>query len=561
MADLTPLVQKYIGPINKPKHLNYYSALGLAELTDDRGAIALAIEAAIEKLKRAERSQDPKGFEEVVKIVRHARVTLLDGEKKATYDTQLKSLLRKIDPSVFGEDSQLLTESARLKELLPSGDPSAPFSLTDFLKSRPEDIEYETVAQRQEALRPLLVAVPFDMASSQSRGLPSTTSDGPIQHASPQQPLRPLATSKGSRSQAASSKSLQEELRRNRRQKNLISVGVAVGGAVVLVGFGLWMFLGSRARQQAMLAERAANQNAIANQQQAIPVSNPIATNQPDFGATSSKLASPKQGKQEPKRMNLGIRRNPNSRSTDSATPMQLPKLGVGDAMGNSSGAPAESPSMNNTSASVEPNGMPKDMSKEMPNTLSAGGEKPAGESSMESAKSESWSIAMNAALVAIKRQDTKQFETEMEKAFAATDDPQKIAQSEGLNVMGQLVPMSEKAFSDGYAGLRATNAISLGGSTQASIVEVTPELLVVRVKGTNERFEFDKLPMEWVLEIANLELSDAPIDDAVRGTLLQWNQRATPESKAAAKKYFDKASSKDKKFSNLDGIINRQYK
>lgn len=173
MADLLPLVQNYIGPISKPKHLNYYSALGLDELTEDRGAIALAVEAAIDKLKKADRTQDPKGFEEVVKIVRHARTTLLDGEKKSAYDVQLKALLRKVAPSVLGEDSQLLTESARLKELLPSGDPSAPFSLTDFLKSRPDDIAYETVAERQAALRPLLAANPFDLANSSSRSSPT----------------------------------------------------------------------------------------------------------------------------------------------------------------------------------------------------------------------------------------------------------------------------------------------------------------------------------------------------------------------------------------------------
>jgi len=104
-------------------------------------------------------------------------------------------------------------------------------------------------------------------------------------------------------------------------------------------------------------------------------------------------------------------------------------------------------------------------------------------------------------------------------------------------------VPMSDKAFGDGYAGLRATNSISLGGSSQASIVEASPELLVMRVKRKNERFEFDKLPMEWVLAIAELKLSEAAIDDPVRGTLLQWDNRATAESKLDAKKAFQKAA------------------
>ena len=120
---------------------------------------------------------------------------------------------------------------------------------------------------------------------------------------------------------------------------------------------------------------------------------------------------------------------------------------------------------------------------------------------------------------------------------------------------------MSDKAFGDGYAGLRATNSISLGGSNQASIVEASPELLVMRVKGKNERFEFDKLPMEWVLAIAELELSEAAIDDAVRGTLLQWDNRATAESKQDAKKAFQKAAGKDKKFEGLEAVFDSIYK
>ena len=537
MADLLPLVQTYIGPISKPKHLNYYSALGLDELTEDRGAIALAVEAAIDKLKKADRTQDPKGFEEVVKIVRHARTTLLDGEKKSAYDVQLKALLRKVAPSVLGEDSQLLTESARLKELLPSGDPSAPFSLTDFLKSRPDDIAYETVAERQAALRPLLAANPFDLANSSSRSLPTAQVEMNARPSSAPSELSTAHSEKSTPSRVGSSKSLQEELRRSRRQKNLISGGIAVGGACLLVGFGLWMFLNSRAEQQAMIAQRAANQPALSNQQQPISVNSSTSINETgdDVNASANKKET---SPPERTRMNLGFGGKSKSTSAEPATPMQLPTVGGGDA--DKSTAKADSTAMDK---------MPMNDGE------------PISKPGMATMKPESWALAMNAALDAIKKRDIQRFEMEIEKAFAATEDAGKTKQSQSLNLIGQLVPMSDKAFGDGYAGLRATNSISLGGSNQASIVEASPELLVMRVKGKNERFEFDKLPMEWVLAIAELELSEAAIDDAVRGTLLQWDNRATAESKLAANKAFQKAAGKDKKFESLEAVFDSVYK
>jgi hypothetical protein len=246
--------------------------------------------------------------------------------------------------------------------------------------------------------------------------------------------------------------------------------------------------------------------------------------------------------------MNLGISRDTNS----SDSPMQLPTV--------SGMEQAKEMATDTATKTAQPGPEPSPM-KQPPKDMSMDDDKPAMTPAMESMKSEAWVAAMNAALNAIKKRDTPLFEAEIEKAMTATEDPEKVSQSESLNLMGQLVPMSEKAFRDGYASLRATNAISLGGSSQASIVEVTPEQLVVREKGKNERLEFDKLPMEWVLAIADLELSDTPVDDAVRGTLLQWDQRATADSKVAAKKFFEKAAAKDKKFSNLEQIFNSQYK
>ena len=543
MADLLPLVQNYIGPIATPKHLNYYSALGLDELTEDRSSIAVAIENAIERLKRADRTQDPKGFEEVVKIVRQARVTLLDGEKKSTYDVQLKSVLRKVAPTVLGEDSQLLTESARLKELLPVGDPSSPFSLAAFLKSRPEDIPYETVAERHAALRPLLQATPAEVAVSRS-----------LQNFREGNSLSPIPVQSKSINSVpqriSPSNVLQEELRRNRKQKNLITGGVAIGGACLFAGLALWMFLNSRAERVALMEKRNAAQNNA--------VQNSLATSEAGLTPVEGGKVKPVP---ERNRMNLGSVRGANSPPVDTTSPMKLPTIGAEEPpVELSDGQPvmmdAALPGEPTPVAEPIPEAMPDPTlptmkPEEMVNT-------PAPEPEPEGANA--WAVAMNKALEAIKKRKFDQFEPEIEKALSATQDPVKLKQTEKLNLIGQLVPMGAQAFQDGYGSLKSTNTLSLGGSNKANIVEAKPDLLVARIKGKNERMPIDQLPMELVLAIANMELSNTATDDAVRGAVLQWDPRATPESKASAKQYFDKAATKDPKFANLETVVDAVF-
>jgi len=552
MSDLLPLVQKYIGPIAAPKHLNYYSALGLDELTEDRGAIALAVEGAIEKLKRSDRTEDPKGFEEVVKIVRHARVTLLDGEKKSTYDLQLKALLRKVAPDVLGEGSQLLTESARLKELLPSGDPSAPFSLADFLKSRQEDIAYETIAERQAALRPLLENNQTEMAGAVNKPAQNSGSGNANQAI----PSRTSAVSSASE-RSRSAKALQEELRRNRKQKNLITFAISIGAACLLVGVGLWMFLSSEAEQQALATQRNTNQSNV-NQNTTV-----VSTSAEDNANSPNAAAGNKEKKPtERKRMNLGIVSNSKSPAAESASPMRLPTIGneapstepAGDAAPTMSETPVEPvvPPM------TEPVVNPMDMTDPTTPALTP---TPTPTPTTDNAGAVAWADAMTAALQAIKQRKLDLFKIELEKAFAATDDPEKVKQANSLDLIGQLIPMSEQAFRDGYAGLRSSNTIILGGSNKASIVEAKPDLLVARVKGQNQRIPVDQLPMEWVLAIADLKLTDTPVDDAVRGTILQWDPRATSESKVDAKKFYSKAASKATKFADLEKVFEAVYK
>jgi len=330
----------------------------------------------------------------------------------------------------------------------------------------------------------------------------------------------------------------------------MITGGVVIGGACLFAGMAFWMFLNSRSAQIALTEQRNAAQNNA--------LQNPSAPGEAGLTPVEGGKLKPKP---ERNRMNLGNVRGANSPPVDTTSPMQLPTIGAEESPTElSDGQPAmidsSLPGETTPVAAPMPEAMPDPTlpttkPEEMVNT-------PAPEPEPEGANA--WAVAMNKALEAIKKRKFDQFEPEIEKAFAATEDPVKRKQTEKLNLIGQLVPMGAQAFRDGYGSLKSTNTLSLGSSNKANIVEAKPDLLVARIKGKNERMSIDQLPMELVLAIANLELSNTAIDDAVRGAVLQWDPRATPQSSASAKQYFDKAATKDPKFANLETVVDAVF-
>ncbi len=246
MADIALLVKQYLGPTRELKRLNYYTLLGLEELIDDRTAIAVSVESAIEKLKLADRKADPAGFEQIVKVVRQARATLLDEAKKYAYDNQLRASLRK-STDVSHESSASSSELIRLQALLPPGDPSAPFSMSDFLRQPAVEDRQESASERHLALTSL----------ARQSAPPSTEALSAQQNGSPL-----LRTPPATPPTNTSARELQAQIRRNRQKKNTQAAAVAVGLSLVFVGGAGWMYWRSLQANQSQMAENQAQVDA-----------------------------------------------------------------------------------------------------------------------------------------------------------------------------------------------------------------------------------------------------------------------------------------------------------
>ncbi|MDZ4849999.1 MAG: hypothetical protein SGI77_12000 [Pirellulaceae bacterium] len=528
MAELASLIQKYLSTSANPRRLNFYTLLGLDELLDDRTAIATAVESAIEKLKAADRKADPTGFEQVVKAVRQARSTLLDEAKKQAYDAHLKSVLAK-SASKNPDEEKPVSESVRLSALLPKGDPSAPFSMSEFLKRPLDNMEQETAAERHLALAQW--ANPQSNIADSGAGMPSSVI-GTNSHS----PVLAIPGVERNVSGHNAGRELQEMIRRNRQRKNLVASGIAVGGSLVVVSIGAWMFFASQSnvRKQSQLGSiRSSLSESI---QSSAASSNDSRTSQPSFTPSS-----------ETPRMNLGV-----VPQTTNERVGELPKFSFDPDPPTEPNATEKSPVPDTMTPT--PDTMIKspeavtNVPEPPPKEITAAGDIVA------------WQAAMTDARKAIEVGDFKKFSTDIERARGLSASPVQEEQGRRLDKYGQLTEISAEKVKESMNDLQGQAEIRFGSTGKALVVEKKSTEIILRISGKNETHAFDKLPMGIVLAIVESKLTDSARDQAIRGILCTTDPRSNAATKKNAKEYFDKAAALDASFAKLDQIMTESF-
>lgn len=532
MADVGSLVKKYLDPSRASKRWSLYSVLGIEELLDDRTMIAVAVDAAINQLKAADRTTDPESFEQIVKIVRQARATLLDDEKKAAYDKQLKALLQKVN-SGPSEQTPSRSDLVRLQSVLPSGDPTAPFSMSEYLQQPSVELQQETAAER-------LFAV-MELARQSVAPAPVVASVKPNGTALPP-PTNGLPGAARGGSNAAS-KQLQAQIRRNRERKNMIASSVVLGVATVFIGASVWYYFNNRPPASETLA----------NNQRPGFVDGSAGNQSTGMETNTGDASSP--GK---KRMNLGVA------SSDQAGPVgELPKMSFG----------TETDMPRPAGDNPETNPAPSNAAADMPMASMATADKPTMEKPPVAApmveappapptpdQLKKWSEAMNAARDAMVSRDFSQFHSNIEKALALPHDDAQADKLKRLDFFGQLFEKGMNILKQELAKRKGGEELSIGSTIKLAVIESKEQELIVREAGKNKTYKHDELPMGIVMGLVNLDLTDAPIDEAIRGTLYLIAPQSKAPTKGQAFKFFEKAAQADPKFVGLDTVMKDTY-
>jgi hypothetical protein len=375
----------------------------------------------------------------------------------------------------------------------------------------------------------LMEAAPVEAESVQSESSPWSTASSP----SAPSPQRSPAANTTERSG-----SLADQLKRHRQRRQLVTVGGMVLAAMMLLGVASYLFVSNRQR----LAEKEQKK-----------------TN-PPIAPGNSNPATPDLADDDPmnKTPNRDSNRNNAGKKSNDRVRSNLPGVNRGDAMPSDSMAAnqdgndtpkTDTIAMNGNNGSAVPTTPPVEPMKNDATMMQKDAAKPDGTKPDVTAKegmnepdpkpnpppaeSKEWLALMKQAREAIDARKFDVYEEAINEAIktAKTANGEKMAAR--LDQIGQLYKMYVvEAFPEAKTKTRGASSLKVG-KTEVSIVETTPEKIILRRAGKNETHEWQKLPFGVAVAISDLGLSTTePTDLAARAIYFSLDPYYREEAK-----------------------------
>jgi len=608
MNEILAAIEKHLKRPLKASQLDYYQVIGLEPFCADKSAIESALKIALEQIRTSESSTpanqenssqaaDPTGSLQVVqKLLRQAQSILLDTSKKTAYDSQLAKLFEsQKKQKELGKNSSVRTQATvgivdrtsnkpsagtssptiapNASELLPLGDPMLPFNAASIAPdsfARANSALNLTPEKRRAELSELfpslmlmsiqpeptheqppawLVAADRKpsakasaLANASTRANPNGSfADKDQQDAAKRTDTKPTDTKRVD---------LVEQLRSRRRRRNLLAVGGMVLAALGLLGFASFRFVSNRqqiAQQDRNKPAERPSDNALGN---ALTGTNPSNTKTPD--------------------LNIGATTKGRNRKGANELPLpELPSVGFSEPDASSPAtdnpAMAKPPVQMPPDAASTPEPAPEPVPEPAPETTTEPTPAPTPEPAMANETPE-WKAGMAKAKEALVSRDPGKFEPLIAAMLDKATTKLGKDQTARLDQAGQLLKIYAESFEE--AKLKAKGASSLKvGATEVSIVESTPEKLIVRAQGKNQSYEWDKLPFGIAAAICDLGLSDsAPVDIAARAIFFSihpFYQEAAKSNNLVTKRidgWFERSLGKESIRADLKQFLTDRY-
>ena len=608
MNEILAAIEKHLKRPLKASQLDYYQVIGLEPFCADKSAIESALKTALEQIRTSESSTpanqenpsqaaDPSGSLQVVqKLLRQAQSILLDTSKKTAYDSQLAKLFEsQKKQKELGKNSSVRTQATvgivdrtsnkpsagtssptiapNASELLPLGDPMLPFNAASIAPdsfARANSALNLTPEKRRAELSELFPSLMLmsiqpeptheqppawlvaadrkpsakasTLANASTRANPNGSfADKDQQDAAKRTDTKPTDTKRVD---------LVEQLRSRRRRRNLLAVGGMVLAALGLLGFASFRFVSNRqqiAQQDRNKPAERPTDNALGN---ALPGANPSNTKTPD--------------------LNIGATTKGRNRKGANELPLpELPSVGFSEPDASSPAtdnpAMAKPPVQMPPDAASPPEPAPEPVPEPAPETTTEPTPAPTPEPAMANETPE-WKAGMAKAKEALVSRDPGKFEPLIAAMLDKATTKLGKDQTARLDQAGQLLKIYAESFEE--AKLKAKGASSLKvGATEVSIVESTPEKLIVRAQGKNQSYEWDKLPFGIAAAICDLGLSDsAPVDIAARAIFFSihpFYQEAAKSNNLVTKRidgWFERSLGKESIRADLKQFLTDRY-
>jgi hypothetical protein len=596
MNEILAAIEKHLKRPLKASQLDYYQVIGLEPFCADKSAIESALKTALEQIRTSESSTpatqenssqaaDPTGSLQVVqKLLRQAQTILLDTSKKTAYDSQLAKLFEsQKKQKELGKNSSVRTQATvgivdrtsnkpsagtssptiapNASELLPLGDPMLPFNAASIapdsfarsnsaLNLTPEkrraelselfpslmlmSIQPEPIQEQPPAW--LVAADRKPSANASTWANPNGSfADKDQQDAAKRNDTTPTDTKRVD---------LVNQLRSRRRRRNLLAVGGMVLAALGLLGFASFRFLSNRqqvAQQDRNKPAERPTDNALGN---ALPGAKPSNPKPPDLNIGATTKGRNRKGANEsplPELPSVGF----------SEPPVQMP--------------PVQMPPDAASTPEPAPETVPETPTEPTPAPTTEPTPAPTPEPAMANETPE-WKAGMAKAKEALVSRDPSKFEPLIAAMLDKATTKLGKDQTARLDQAGQLLKIYAESFEE--AKIKAKGASSLKvGATEVSIVESTPEKLIIRAQGKNQSYEWDKLPFGIAAAICDLGLSDsAPVDIAARAIFFSihpFYQEAAKSNNLVTKRidgWFERSLGKESIRADLKQFLTDRY-
>jgi hypothetical protein len=522
MKEVLEAIERHLGRSLSISELDYYQVIGLDLFCDDPVQIRKALQDATNRWMQSETGKYPDSAQIVGKLLKQAQAILLDPQKRVRYDAQLSKLrASQVEPVAVAAPNDISDRG-----LFPVADPMAPFVPDSQVRQ----------AGKSGASCALLEQVldPHTRLAELEQLFPTLAElDSEPQAAPDDVFLEQVDAPKSSTSRGAS---LAEQLRLKRRRKQALVGGGMILAALLLLGASVWAFIN--------------NQNRIANKEAYKPTRpiEPVAAASPTLPEVNKSVAKTDDDSTLPRRSRKDRKKEKSNEPVMSDLPSvqrQMDEDGSQNSMSPSTTPPATPP----------PATVPE-TSSEMPETTPSGTE----------AETPEWKKIMAAAREAIDRADFTTFEAEIAKGIETAQSPVGRNQAARLDQLGQLYRIATESFEESKRKARGTSSIKVG-NTETSIVETTPEKLIVRVAGKNQTYTWDKLPFGIAAALTDLSLSNTePTDLAARAvyfSLTPAYRESASKSELLKKRisdWFEKSLGKGKVRADLRQALTDSY-
>ncbi|MFN7738337.1 MAG: hypothetical protein ACK52S_21845 [Pirellula sp.] len=543
MTDMIEAIERHLGRVLTTDQLDYYAVLGLEPFCEDEKKIRTAMQAAIATYKSSNTQSYPESSNKVAKLLKQAQAILLDAEKRGIYDAQLRKMAAaKLKAAKVVAHVSAGVES---RSWFPEGDPMAPVTLaglesTFASSTATEDSHPDWLAQIQDAdhrrselllLFPSLAMMSTIENDEHSSGLESFGKGVRSKLA------KASSTASGDSMEATVGVSLLEQMRRKRRQRQLMAVGGMIVAAAGLLGFATYKYIDNQRQVAARLADKdqkksnrfpGMKDSGSSNQ---APVGSSPSSGELELGLKGPKGRGDVGGPALPK---VNRPDSDNEVSADAKGDMQAKDPAEMAAPEKTMEPKPEvpmTPEPATTPAPVTP--APETPASPVPQPT------PEVKPPMATMESKEWVGHMENARMAIDKLEFDKFDTSIQAANETAMTAEGKAKAARLDQMGQLYKIYIDAFAEAKKKAKGTSSIKVG-SAEFSIVESTPDKVIVRAQGKNQTHEWGKLPFGMAVAFSDLGLSDKePVDIAARAVFfsLAPNYRESAQNNDIVKK------------------------